>query len=234
MKTRYSFPHICTLFVLFMSFSLLLSACGKGKTEQTAEDLLTTVDWININDGDVYSFYVDGTGKHGKVSISYSYNSQTKVMEITEGVGNTVPICFTLNTEKDYPRLMPDDKSTFYVSAPDYDEISATVRSENMDILTTVGTWETKSSWSGNKNGGVGTATITFNENGNGRIVISYGSKIYADTELAWKMLDNDTLECLFDTFGQTWDMNLDISNVNGEYKLLIHDDPSIYYLPVI
>lgn len=155
-------------------------------------------------------------------------------MEITEGVGNSVPICFSLNTEKNYPRLMPDDKGTFYVYAPYYDEISAIVRSENMEILTNVGTWQTKSSWSGNKNGGAGNVRIAFNKNGNGRIVSCYGSKIYADTELEWKMLDNDTFECSFSAFGETWDMDLDLSNVNGEYKLLIRDDPTIYYLPVI
>lgn len=228
-----SLRKLCVFFLLFM-FLFSLTACNSGMEEPTPEDLLTTVDWININDEDRYSFYVDGTGKHGKISITYTYDPQSKTMEVIEGIGNVVPCTFTLNTDKDYPRLIAEDMSTFYVASCDYEKISEIVRGENIEILTSVGSWQTVSTWTGKGNLGVGDIRLIFKGDGAGRIVFYYKSEKYVDSELTWKMLDNNTLDCSFIAFEDEYDLDLDISNINGEYKLFVHNDPSIFYLPDI
>lgn len=234
MKTIHIALKRFTLPLLVLTFLLFFSACSQEEKEPTPEELLTTVDWININDEDSYSFYVDGTGKHGKISIAYTYDPYSKTMEVTEGIGNVVPYKFSLNTDKEYPRLISEDLSTFYVASCDYEELSGIVRSENIEILTSIGSWQTVSTWTGRGNQGVGDIRIIFNKNGTGRIVFYYKSDKYVDSELTWKMLDNNTLDCSFIAFEDEYDLDLDISNINGEYKLFVHNDPSIFYLPDI
>ena len=214
--------------------AVLFSAAPAGGAGAVDKVLLSD-DWRNINDEDTYSFYADGTGKHGNISLSYSFAAGSDSLELTEGMGTVSTRNMHLNSDWAVPRLIPADKDTFYVRACDYEEISETVRSENISILTSVVSWQNRSAWYDTTvNNGAGDIRLVFAEGGKGRVLYYFNMKTYVDEPMFWSMLDNDTAECRFTAFGNEMDLDLDIRNKDGEYILYVHNDPRIYYLPDI
>lgn len=211
----------------------LFSTVSAGGSN-VVDKVLLSDDWRNVNDEDIYSFYADGTGKHGNISLSYSYAADSKTLEITEGMGSVSSCSMRLNTGGACPRLIPADRDTFYVRACDYEEISEIVRNENISILTAVGSWQSVSRADQPGGKGVGDARLVFIEGGKGRMLFYLNMQKYVDVPLFWEMLDNDTVDCSFTAFGKEMDIDLDIRNKDGEYILYVHNDPSICYLPDI
>ena len=101
--------------------------------------------------------------------------------------------------------MIAEDMSTFYVASCDYEEISEIVRSENIEILTSVGSWQTVSTWTGKGNLGVG-STIFAVKPGDGsareqaascqkvlggwaNIANEYATKRYRSNLINWGML---------------------------------------------
>lgn len=212
----------------------MFGAASVGGANLVDKVLLSDV-WRNINDEDIYSFNADGSGKHGNISLSYSYSADSKTLEITEGMGSVSSCSMRLNTDGAFPRLIPADRDTYYVRACDYEEISEIVRSENISILTSVGSWQSLNTWTGRSTDkGTGDTRLVFAEGGKGRVLFILNMQTYVDEPLYWEMLDNDTVDCSFTAFGKEMDLDLDIRNKDGEYILYVHNDPSIYYLPDI
>ena len=204
--------------------ALLLSACG-GSKRDSLSDLITTEDWINVNDGDSYAFYADGSGKHETVSLKYTLDTSSGTVYVTEGVATLSEKAFTLETEGEVIRLVPEDMRTFYVRERDYEKVSAEVRRENERIITETKDWIIRGENSTQ-------FYASFESDGTGKVWLYYKLKLMFTGKMTWEMLDNDTVKLHFSYAGKKYEHIVDVVNDNGEYTLRSPLDDSIYYYP--
>lgn len=214
---------ICTLLLLCLP---LFGACGNSEKQPSDKDLLTTEDWYNVNDEDVYAFYVDGTGKHNNISLKYRYDSAAKTLTVTEGVATLSDKEYTLETTGDFVRLVAKDNRSFYVRASDYPTVAERVREENESILTDVERW--KSVRSDDDATDMYTA---FRPGGTGRVWLYKDLKLIVDANMTWDMIDNNTVKLYIDYEGEKYPYVLDIINDNGAYRLATQDD-AVHHVP--
>lgn len=192
------------LISLFLSAATLLSLCACGG----ARDPLAGTSWINVNDGDCYTFNADGTGTHGDKEITYTLEGTA--LSITEGVATPTPKSFTLDDASTPTKLTPDPTFSYYVPAEEYETIGAQVREENIATLMSCEFWSSTSALS----------YMQFLENGTGWVLVT-GSTFSHE----WEMLDNNTVQSTLYNNGTTMTTTLDI--IGGDQPMLI--DPSTH-----
>lgn len=178
--------------------------------------LHTMVDykWVNVNNGDVYSFEEGGKGTHDTMTISYKMDEQE--IAITEGAGTLQHINFTLDLSGVHPMLVPEDQREYYVHEEDYEEVGAQVREESVRILTSIEFWKAKSTT---------VNYISFLDGGFGWFLVTD-----LTLDLSWEMEDNNTVRVKVDYNGG-YSILLDVVNDNGSYKLL-KSDGEVAYVP--
>lgn len=115
--------------------------------------------WINVKNGDVYCFDLDGVATHDETSATYQIEGD--LVHIFVGVAALIPTTLTINRQAKYPRLVVEDMSSYYVPSTEYEAISAALRDETTQYLTSVEFWTAPASGvvnyvSFNKNGVVG------------------------------------------------------------------------------
>lgn len=169
--------------------------------------------WVNVNDGDIYSFEDGGKGTHDNMAISYKIDEQD--IAITEGAGTLQHANFTLDLSGVFPMLVPEDQSEYYVHEEDFAEVGAQVREESVRILTSTEFWKAKSAVN----------YISFAEGGYGWFLVT-GTTL----GLSWEMEDNNTVQISVDYNGG-YSIQLDVVNDNGNYKL-VKSDGEIAYVP--
>jgi hypothetical protein len=195
----------------------LVLACGTAVTEQSstiAEDDTIVGEWIDVRNEIPLVFNEDGTGDHNGTSISYSVDSQE--ISIYEGVASITPIVYSINEMNGIMRLIPGDKSTFYVRSENYAEIGEAIRNESIGYLTSVEFWKMNAK---------AINYITFGEGGSGWFLLT--SDTYA---LNWEMLDNDTVLASVDYNGGQ-SIVLNIVNQNGSLQL-VNNQGVVAYIP--
>ena len=216
--------NFCVFLVMVL---FLISGCSSSKKQAGDKETLTVEDWINVNDEDVYSFYIDGTGKHNSVPLRYEYDTKSRALYITEGIASLTQKEFTLELEGEYNRLIAKDLQSLYVQKTDYPSIAEAVRMQNEGILVEVRRWRIKAQDSG------GELVSDFYGDGKGYIRLYKNLNLLMEADTTWEMIDNNTLKMSFDYSGQGYEYVLDIANDNGNYRLTTPGNESLYHVPM-
>lgn len=219
------------LISLLLVFVMLLSLCACGgtagtevpPTEETTEatkspdELLREAlvgQWQNVNDGDIYNFQADGTGTHGDMSITYRVENET--VYVVEGTASLAEKVFTLDTASDVAKLIPEDRSTYFVAPENYETIAEQIRAEYTSVLMAPEYWSNTQ----------GLNYIIFSENGGGWFLLSG-----VTLGLNWEWVDNNTIKLSFVYEGTTYSNVVSIY-VDDDGAKLINDEGIIQYLP--
>ena len=214
------------ILAVVMLCALLFAGCAGAEKKRSDKDILTTEDWINVNDGDVYAFFVDGTGMHERVSLKYSYDPGQHVLTVTEGVAALGTKEYVLDTDGEYVRLVALDKLSFYVRASDYPTIAETVRKQNEGILT-------ERRWTISTTDSGGQLVSDFYKDGTGHIWLYKNLNLLMDTDTTWEMIDNNTVKVHWNYEKSKYQYVLDITNDNGDYRLLTPGKDDLFHVPV-
>ncbi len=207
---------IAVVTVLMLIFSLC--ACDvAGGGASTPKGLLCSEKWRNVNDGDFYQFNSDGTGLHESAETTYTIEGNK--VTVVEGASSVVGKTFTLDQSTSVVKLIPEDKSTYYVLESKYEEVGAKVREENIAIL--LETEEFRNA--------IGTTFnyLAFMENGQGWFITMQTGTC----SMNWEVIDNNTIKCSVTVNGVTNTITLDIIGNNGSPQL-VNTKGEVAYIP--
>lgn len=189
---------------LFLATVMALSLCACG-----AKDPLADTTWVNVNDGDSYTFAADGTGTHDGKEITYTLEGST--LSITEGAAAPAPSVFTLDDPSAPTRLSPESVLTYYVPAEEYESIGTQVRDENIATLLSCEFWSSTRD----------TSYTQFLEGGSGWLLVP-GTTL----PLSWEMVDNNTVTSTINNNGTILTTTLDIVSTSDQPVLV---DPATF-----
>ena len=180
--------------------------------------LLTSESWLEIYDGDEYRFRHDGTGVHGKSSITFTIKDD--VITTAEGAAGTKKASLQIVERDGRVVLIPSGSDSYYAAKSDYDEISKSIREEYTAVLLNHEAWAVHK-------GSQFVMYFMFYKGGKGAAVLTVGS--YA---MEWAFEDNNTLKITIIT-NQRQSATYDIVVGTGnKYKLVSTGSSNIIATP--
>lgn len=191
----------------------VLSACGVSKEESA----LIESKWIHVYDGDEYTFTESGVGKHGGISINYEV--EDTAVYIIEGAGSASETVFTLDLENEIPKLIPSDRSGYFVREEDYATVSEQVARETRYTLTSTQIWFATVSGA--------YSYIAFNADNS--VAYQVNNWTMGGT---WELVDNNTVRMNIDSATGSKQNTLDLVYENGTPKLISTNASNVVYTP--